>query len=43
MQEIIKKLKLKDIGIVINAPTALEEEFVKLHFEIIESISFSLS
>ena len=33
MQEIIKKLKLKDIGIVINAPTALEEEFVKLHFK----------
>lgn len=33
MQEIIKKLKFKDIGIVINAPTALEEEFVKLHFK----------
>ena len=33
MQEIIKKLKLKDIGIVINAPTALKEEFVKLHFK----------
>ena len=33
MQEIIKKLKFKNIGIVINAPTALEEEFVKLHFK----------
>ena len=33
MQEIIKKLKFKDIGIVINAPTALKEEFVKLHFK----------
>jgi hypothetical protein len=33
MQETIKKLKFKDNGIVINAPKALEEEFVKLHFK----------
>jgi hypothetical protein len=33
MQEIIKKLKFKDNGIVINAPTTLEQEFVKLGFK----------
>ena len=33
MQEIIKKLKFKDNGVVLNAPAALEEEFVKLGFK----------
>jgi hypothetical protein len=33
MQDTIKKLKLKDNGIVINAPITLEEEFVKLGFK----------
>ena len=33
MQEIIKKLKFKDIGTVINAPKAMEEEWVKLGFK----------
>lgn len=33
MQDTIKKLKFKANGIVINAPTELEEEFVKLHFK----------
>lgn len=32
MKEIIKKFKFKDNGIVINAPTAIEKEFVKLGF-----------
>ncbi len=33
MQDVIKKLKFKDKGIVLNAPTALETEFVKLGFK----------
>jgi hypothetical protein len=33
MQDTIKKLKFKDNGIVINAPKALEEEWVKLGFK----------
>jgi len=33
MKDTIKKLKFKDNGIVINAPKALEEEWVKLGFK----------
>jgi len=33
MQDTIKKLKFKDNGIVINAPKALAEEWVKLGFK----------
>ena len=33
MQDTFKKLKFKDKGIVINAPKALEEEWVKLGFK----------
>ena len=33
MQDIIKKLKFKDNGVVLNAPVALEEKFVKLGFK----------
>ena len=33
MKEIIKKFKFKDTGIVFNAPTTLEKEFVKLGFK----------
>lgn len=33
MQDVIKKLKFKGDGIVINAPSALEEEFVKHDFK----------
>jgi hypothetical protein len=33
MQDIIKKFKFKDIGIVINAPTTIETEFEKLGFK----------
>lgn len=33
MQDTIKKLKFKDNGVVINAPKALEEEWVKLGFK----------
>lgn len=32
MQDIIKKLKFKDKGIIINAPADIENEFVKLGF-----------
>jgi len=32
MKEVIKKLKFKADGVVINAPTAIENEFVKLGF-----------
>lgn len=35
MQIIIKKFKFKDSGVVLNAPTGLEEEFVKLNFSTI--------
>ena len=35
MQEIIKKFKFKDNGVVLNAPAGLEEEFVKLGFKTI--------
>ncbi len=33
MQEIIKKFKFKNIGIIINAPTTIEKEFVRLGFK----------
>lgn len=33
MQNIIKKFKFKDTGIVINAPTIIEKEFVKLGYK----------
>ena len=33
MKDIIQKFKFKDNGIVINAPTALEQEFLKLDFK----------
>ena len=33
MQEIIKKFKFRDKGIVINAPANIAEEFVKLGFK----------
>ena len=33
MQDTIKKFKFRDNGIVLNAPTALEAEFVKLGFK----------
>jgi hypothetical protein len=33
MKETIKKLKFKDIGVVINAPANLEKEFAKLGFK----------
>ena len=33
MQDIIKKFKFKDNGDVLNSPTLLEEEFVKLGFK----------
>jgi hypothetical protein len=32
MENVIKKLKFKGTGIVINAPTAMENEFVKFGF-----------
>ena len=32
MQEVIKKLKFKSTGVVINAPAAIEKEFVKVGF-----------
>ena len=33
MEEVIKKFKFKDHGIVLNAPTTIETEFVKLGFK----------
>src|SRR3954465_3429973 len=33
MQDIIKKFKFKDNGVVLNAPAGLKEEFVKLGFK----------
>jgi hypothetical protein len=33
MQDIIKKFKFKDKGVVLNSPTLLEEEFVKPGFK----------
>jgi hypothetical protein len=33
MQDIIKKFKFKDKGVVLNSPTLLEEEFVKHGFK----------
>lgn len=33
MQDIIKKFKFKDKGIVLNAPAILEKDFVKLGFK----------
>ena len=33
MQDIIKKFKFTDNGVVLNAPAGLEEEFVKLGFK----------
>jgi hypothetical protein len=32
MQDIIKIFKFKDNGVIMNAPTALETEFVKIGF-----------
>lgn len=33
MQDIIKKFKFKDNGVVLNAPTPIEKEFMKLGFK----------
>jgi hypothetical protein len=33
MQDIIKKFKFRDNGVVLNAPTAIEKEFIKLGFK----------
>ena len=33
MQNIIKKFKFKDIGIVINAPATIDEELIKIGFK----------
>ncbi len=33
MKEVINKLKFKDKGIVINAPSSIEKEFVRLGFK----------
>ena len=33
MENIIKKLKFKDNGVILNAPTTLKEDFVKLGFK----------
>ncbi len=33
MENIIKKFKFKDNGVILNAPTTLKEEFVKLGFK----------
>ncbi len=33
MENIIKKFKFKDKGIVLNAPASIEKEFVKLGFK----------
>ncbi len=33
MQDIIKKFKFKDNGVILNAPVAIEKEFVKLGFK----------
>lgn len=33
MQDVIKKLKFKDNGIVLNAPATIEQAFVKLGFK----------
>ena len=33
MQEIIKKFKFKDIGIVLNAPAIIEKELIKIGFK----------
>lgn len=33
MQDIIKKFKFKNMGIVLNAPTTIEKEMVKLGFK----------
>jgi len=32
MQDVIKKLKFKDSGVILNAPPAIEKAFVKLDF-----------
>lgn len=32
MQDIIKKLKFKDNGVILNAPAAIEKEFIELGF-----------
>ncbi|SFE08973.1 hypothetical protein SAMN05518672_104436 [Chitinophaga sp. CF118] len=34
MQDTIKKFKFKDVGVVLNAPATIEEQFVKLGFKI---------
>ena len=33
MQDILKKFKFRGNGVILNAPTALEKEFVKLNFK----------
>jgi len=33
MQEIIKKFKFKDSGLVLNAPTTIEKELIKIGFK----------
>ena len=33
MQEVIKKLKFKDSGVIINAPSVIEKEFKKNEFK----------
>src|SRR6478609_9108939 len=32
MQDVIKKLKFKDSGVILNAPSTIEKAFVKLDF-----------
>jgi len=32
MQDIIKKFKFRDKGVILNAPAAIEKEFIKLGF-----------
>lgn len=33
MQDIIKKMKFKDTGVIMNAPDPIEKEFIKLGFK----------
>ena len=32
MEDVIKKLKFKDVGVILNAPAAIENEFLKRGF-----------
>jgi len=35
VEEVIKKLKFKSVGVVINAPSAMKKEFVALGFSVL--------